>query len=379
MSGSASTRLRWKASASALVVLAVLTGCSNQGSAVITPGASAPGSQAPTGSGPGSTTGGVLRLLTWEGYDDPALVAAFEDATGAVVEPTYVGSVDELYTKTKTAGATYDLVFPDSSAMARYIDEGLIQPIDETLVPNLSNRLRFWAAQDYNVRDGRLYGVPFASGSTPLLYDTTVFPAAPSSWSVLWDPAYAGRIAGLDDSNPMIVITALYLGLDDPFALSDGEFDMVADALREQIALARQYYAGFDEGVTLFSSGEAVVGVSMEPGMYKDINEAGGSFAETIPQEGAIEWVDNGAIPVGAARPDLAHRYLDLALTTDVQATFVRDYSFFPIVDVSAALTPEELAAIGDIDAVAERLILLKTPEDPERRNRVWLEARAGA
>lgn len=379
MRGRTTSRLRRNVSAGGLVLLGALLGCSTPGSSSTTPEASpsgTPGSAQPTAS---PTAGGTVRLLTWEGYDDPGLVAAFEAATGATVEPTYVGSVDELYTKTKTAGANFDLVFPDSSAMARYIDEGLIQPIDESLVPNLADRLAFWANQEYNVRDGRLYGVPFASGSTPLLYDTTVFPTAPSSWSVLWDEAYKGRIAGLDDSNPMIVITALYLGLDDPFDLSEEEFAMVDDALRKQIALARQYYAGFDEGVTLFSSGEAVVGVSMEPGMYKDINEAGGSFAETIPKEGAIEWVDNGAIPVGAARPDLAHRYLDLALTTEAQTTFVRDYSFFPIVDVTDALTAEERAAIGDIDAVAERLILLESPEDPERRNRVWLEARAGA
>lgn len=357
-----------------LLVTLALMGCGGSGAA--SPSTTSP---PPTQASGSPTEGGVLRMLTWEGYDDAGLVTAFEEATGATVQPTYVGSVDELYTKTKTSGSNYDLVFPDSSAMARYIDEGLVQPIDEDLVPNLSNRLEFWSGQTYNVRDDRLYGVPFASGSTPLLYDTTVFPSAPTSWSVLWDPTYAGRIAGLDDSNPMIVITALYLGLPDPFALSDSEFEQVSAALKEQIALARQYYAGFDEGVSLFSSGEAVVGVSMEPGMYKDINEAGGAFAETIPEEGAIEWVDNGAIPVGAARPDLAQRYIDLALTPEVQATFVRDYSFFPIVDVADQLTPEELGGIGDFETVAKRLILLKTPEDPERRNRIWLEARAGA
>ena len=295
------------------------------------------------------------------------------------METTYVGSVDELYTKTKTSGASFDLVFPDSSALPRYISEGLVQALDRTRIPNLETMLPFWSGQTFNVVDGQTYAVPFASGNTPLLYDRTVFPTAPDTWGVLWDPANKGRIAGLDDSNPMIVITAMYLGLPDPFTLSDSEFDQVRQALVAQRDLARQYYAGFDEGVGLFSSGEAVVGVSMEPGMYKDINEAGGNFGETIPSEGAIEWVDSAAIPVGAASVDLAYRYIDLALTPETQATFAVDYSFFPIVDVSTALTPEQAAQVGDFDELSKRLLLLKAPEDAARRNQMWLEVRAGA
>jgi hypothetical protein len=40
-----------------------------------------------------------LRVLTWEGYAEPEWVAPFEEATGATVSASYVGSVDEMFAK----------------------------------------------------------------------------------------------------------------------------------------------------------------------------------------------------------------------------------------------------------------------------------------
>ena len=72
-----------------------------------------------------------LRVLTWEGYAEPDWVDPFQTAAGAKVNVVYTGSVDEMFAKMQgSKGADFDVVAFDTSSFARYIDGGLIQPID---------------------------------------------------------------------------------------------------------------------------------------------------------------------------------------------------------------------------------------------------------
>src|SRR5688572_700406 len=83
---------------------------------------------------------GELRVLTWEGYAEPEWLEPFEEATGATVSVSYVGSVDEMFAKMQgSQGADFDVVAFDTSSFARYIDGNLIQPLDMAKLPNVSN------------------------------------------------------------------------------------------------------------------------------------------------------------------------------------------------------------------------------------------------
>ena len=47
------------------------------------------------------------------------------------------------------------------------------------------------------MRDGKVYAIPFAFDSIGLIYDTDKVKPAPTSWNVLWDPKYKGKVLGL--------------------------------------------------------------------------------------------------------------------------------------------------------------------------------------
>ena len=80
--------------------------------------------------------------------------------------------------------------------------------------------------------DGGYYGVPISWGSLGLIYDVDEFgEGGVDSWAVMHDPANAGKMIVLDDTNNNIVNTAIYLGMDNPYNLSEAEMEQVKQTL----------------------------------------------------------------------------------------------------------------------------------------------------
>jgi putative spermidine/putrescine transport system substrate-binding protein/spermidine/putrescine transport system substrate-binding protein len=323
---------------------------------------------------------GELRLLGWAGYDDPSWIKPFEQKYNAKVTMTYVGAVDELFTKAKTQTGNYDIAFPDSSMVPRYIQNALLQPLDQSRLPNWKNMLPFWQKQNYYRSNGQVYAVPYTGGATPIMYNKTLVPNPPGSWSFLWDQAYAGKLGMLDDSNNSIVIAALKLGLPNPFNLSPSDFTQVKAALEQQAPLIRKYITGGEEEANLFASGEVVAAPEMEPGIAAGLNAQGGKYqyAELFPAEGALGWVDNAVLLKDAPNPDLAYAFLNYALTGTVQGGLVSKYSFLPVIDVTPYVTADIAKKVADVGTIFDNLQLLQAPENPEMRVQIWNEVRAG-
>src|SRR5215475_9550349 len=138
----------------------------------------------------------TLSLLVWEGYADESFIKPFEQAHNCKVSASYMGSSDELVSKLRGgAASSYDVISPSSDVAAMIVRSGLAEPLD---LANFSEYSRLSA----KLRDsslvkagGKTFGVPFMWGPNPILYDTTAFPVAPESWSILWDPKLKGKIS----------------------------------------------------------------------------------------------------------------------------------------------------------------------------------------
>ncbi len=125
----------------------------------------------------------------------------------------YCGSADEMFAKMQgSQGADFDLVSFDTSLFPRYVDAKLIQPIDMAKIPNFKNMAPEFASVKSVMRGDDRYGMPFAWGSLPLVYDTEAFPTPPESWEVMWDPQYAQQMLWMDDANNSISVAALDRG-----------------------------------------------------------------------------------------------------------------------------------------------------------------------
>ena len=311
-----------------------------------------------------------LRMLTWEGYADEQWVKAFEEKTGAKLSVTYTGSVDEIFAKmTASDGADFDVIAIETSSYKRLTELKLLQALDLAKLPNAKNLMPAFQKVSAIEFDGKTYAAPFAWGSIPLIYNADTFKTAPDSWEVLWDPNNKGKVIVMDDANNAIVTAALTLGIKDPFNLSDADFKAVKEKLLAQKKIVASYYAGFDDGVSLFAGGGIDLMMSMGEPQAPMLGKKGMNVGLTIPKEGAIGWIDCWAITKGCRDVDLAHAWIDFMLQKEV-GTYISEKTGY-----GNTTNAEANAKIG-LD-YSEKLVFLQAPEDFARRIELWNEIKA--
>ncbi|MDE0524665.1 MAG: extracellular solute-binding protein [Boseongicola sp.] len=307
-----------------------------------------------------------VRLFSFEGYAEPEWVESFEAETGCSVSAAYTGSVDEMFAKMAGSdGADYDLISIDTSIIQRYVDNGLIIPFDMSMVPNTANLLESFTNVAEVMSGGETYGVPMAWGSLGLIYDTEAFPDGVDSWEALWDPANAGHVLALDDANNNVTNAAIVLGIDDPFNLSDEDFDAVKQKLIDQKQYLISYYAGFEEGVNIWDTSEASLMFSMGEFQAVELANRGYDVVYSIPEEGGIGWLDTWALSKGVQDAECAHKWANHYLNGDTGPIMTELKGYGNTTDESPGLD------------YADKLIWLRPVEDFDRRVQVWNEVKA--
>ena len=314
----------------------------------------------------------TLRLLTWEGYADAAWVKPFEEKTGAKCNIVYVGSADEMFAKMQgSKGADFDVLTFDTSIFKRYIDANLLQPIATGKIANAANLAAAFKAVAPIMRGDKHYGMPFAWGSLPLVYDKAAFPAPPDSWQLLWDPKYAQQVISQDDANNCVTLAAIALGIKDPFNLTDPQFQQIKTKLIEMKKNLLTYYAGFDDGVSIFAQSKIKLMYSMGEPQVPKLKEKGIDAAFTIPKEGAIGWLDCWTLSAGAKDLDLAHAWINACLDKSVGA-YLSDKEKY-------GNTTNDEANTRNGVTYGDKLIWLQTPESLEKRTAIWNEVKAAS
>lgn len=295
-----------------------------------TPAPTIQGTQPPTaGVKPLASVGtgeGDLFIITMEGYADSSWVAPFTKATGCKITPKYVASVDEIVKAMKDGGGgQWDLVSATGDAALQLIYSGDVNPMNTGLVPEFNNFQPVFKSPPYNTVNGIHYGISLQWGPNTLLYNTKKFVNPPTSWSVIYDAASKGLITVPD--NPMqIADAALYLSksqpalnIKDPYELNQKQFDAAVALLKQQRALIKRYWALVSDEISMFQTGEVVVG-SASPYQTTQLKAAGAPVADTIPAEGATAWGDSWMIAAKAPHPNCAYLWTAYVSTPKVQA-----------------------------------------------------------
>jgi len=311
-----------------------------------------------------------LRVLAWEGYAEPEWVDAFKKDTGAEVKIVYVGSADEMFAKMQGShGADFDVLTFDTSIFSRYIDAGLLAPLDLSKMQNAGNLAPEFRKVAAIVRGDKQFGLPFAWGSLPMVYDADAFPTPPESWAVMWDPQFAQKLICQDDANNCITWGALVLGLPNPYNLSDADFDKVKKKLIDQKKLLLSYFAGFDEGVNMFVENGIKVMYSMGEPQVPALKKKGVNAALTIPKEGAPGWLDCWVMSAGVKDRDLAHQWINGCLAKSVGKVLTNKAGYGNTTNI------EVNKAAGF--TYGDKLSWLQKAENYEKRVAVWNEVKA--
>ncbi len=271
-----------------------------------------------------------LTMIIWEGYSDESWAAPFEEANDAVVDATFAGTGDEMFAAMQgSGGSTYDLVSASSDLPRRLYDADLLMEIDPSQLSNFDSLYPQFQKPPYITFEDKLYGVNFAWGPTLLLYNPDEVASEPTSWNVLLDEQYSGKIATW---NYPLQIGQYALLLDpkpeNPFELTDEQLAQVKDMLVKQRPLIRKYWDLGGEVAELYLNGEIVVSDGW-PYITQQIKGSEGSIVQTTPEEGVTGWSDSWCISKNAANPELALKWADWMIGPEAQKgiTEVMNYS----------------------------------------------------
>ncbi len=326
----------------------------------------------------------LLSLLVWEGYADPLFVRDFEEKHHCKVSASYMGSSDELLAKLKGGSASnYDVISPSSDIATTVVKSGLAVPLDLSRIPSYG-RLSPKLTSLPLVRDeGKVYGLPFTWGPNPLLYDTTAFLKPPSSWTVLWDPKYRGRISAWDELST-VYMGAQVLGYDKPdpsalYNLSDEQLEKVKQKLLELKPNIRKYWSTGGELINLFESHEIVAAMGW-PLMTNQLRKRNFPIGETIPMENTTGWIDHLMITAASEHKDLAYEFLEYMVEAKTQK-LVADVTGYVPANPRAAefMTPEEKRDLhlDDLDHYMERIYFWRHVPRRDKYNQIWNEIKA--
>jgi putative spermidine/putrescine transport system substrate-binding protein len=280
---------------------------------------------------------GQLNLVLWDGYADKSWVDPFTATTGCKVNQKPAGSSDEMVSLMKDGGGgQWDMVSASGDADLRLIYGGDVKPMNTSLIPDFNNFQTYFKAPPYNTILGVHYGISLQWGPNTLLYSTKKFPQAPTSWSVIYDPANKGLVT-VPDNPIQIADAALYLsktqpglGIKDPYELTQKQFDASVALLKQQRPLIKKYWGLATDEITLFQNGDVTVGAAW-PFQTIQLKAAGAAVADTIPTEGATGWADTWMLATKAPHPNCAYLWTKWVSTPKVQAMQALSFGETPV------------------------------------------------
>lgn len=338
----------------------------------------------------------TLRLLVWGRYAPPEDVAQFrayiQDKYG--VSLTFrireVADEDEFFKAARSSQESEqaDLISPSKSVLKHFkwnmIKQGLVLPLRLDNIPNFTALHPYFQNLPDIRQDGELFGVPYAWGPYGILYNTQVFKQPPRSWSIFWDPQYAGRygINGTSPGGENVVVAALMEGVarDQVFDIEKFNTPGVVRRLQALADNSKVQWAGESHGGHLkglaFGAGWG--------GGLAEVKTMGETWKLTVPDEGASGWIDVWAITQHLRDKPLlrqiAEEYINFFISAEKQAeVVVRKTTTFPVnFDSRRYLTAEEIEASRiDDPQMLERLVFLRalSKRDYNGLKLLWYQA----
>lgn len=300
---------------------------------------------------------GQVNIIAWAGYiedgtTDPAYdwVTSFEEETGCEVNVKVAGTSDEMVSLMQE-GSGFDLVTASGDASLRLIHGDTVQPVNLDLIPSfdtVDERLQDaeWHTVD---RDGdgeaEHYGTPYQWGSDVLMYNTDAFGnETPDSWSVVYEEqdlpdgqTNSGRIEAYD--GPIALATAAVylrsaqpeLGIEDPYALNQEQFEAAVNLAVQQRKLVSNYWHDAFIQIDDFTN-EGIAASTSWPFQVNLLQAEGVPIASTIPQEGATGWADTTMLHRDAPNPNCAYMWMEHSLDPKVQGDLASWFGSVPAV-----------------------------------------------
>jgi spermidine/putrescine transport system substrate-binding protein len=286
--------------------------------------------------------------FTWSGYDLPEFYPGYVEKYGMSPQTPLFGDNAETFAKMR-AGFQVDVTHPCAgSQITRFRDAGLLQTIDTSRLSNWPDLIPALTDLEGSVTDEGTWFVPVDWGQTSITYRTDIvdWKGEPESWSLLWDPEYAGRLSVIDAAEDAWWCAAVYAGVD-VNNLTEPDLEKVKVLLEEQRPLLRFYSSDMTTVDQAMATGELVAAMTWNSSPWT-LADQGVPVKFADPKEGALTWVCGLVIASGAPHEDKAYDLIDAIISPAAGEFLIGDYGYgHSNAKAFEAFSEEELAARG--------------------------------
>ena len=265
-----------------------------------------------------------VRVYNWSDYIDEALLEKFEADTGLELVYDVFDSNEVLETKMLAGGSGYDVVVPSGTFLQRQIAAGAFQQLDKSKLPNLENMWDVVEARTEQYDPENSYSINYMWGTTGIganigkVQEVLGADAPVASLSLIFEPGNMEKLQEcgvhfLDAPTEMIPAALQYIG-EDPDS-KDPEVLAKAEGI---LAAVRPYVQKFhsSEYINALANGDICVAFGWSGDILQARDRAyeadnGVEVVYNAPNEGALMWFDQMAIPTDAPNPEGAHVFLN--------------------------------------------------------------------
>ena len=241
-------------------------------------------------------SGAVLNVYNWGVYMDDGkgedgdgsyideettmnVNAAFEqyykETYGEEIKVQYTTyeNNEAMYAKLSAGGANYDIVVPSDYMINRMIKEGMLEKLEFSNIPNYQNIDDQFKDGSWQYDPTGEYSVTYTWGTVGIVYDANVVTEEVSSFDILWDEKYAGKILMMNNPRDTFAVALAKNGKSLNSANAD-DWEQAYEDLERQKPLVQAYVT--DECFEKMQNGEA----SLAPAYCGDFLIMEGDTAE---------------------------------------------------------------------------------------------------
>ena len=319
----------------------------------------------------------ILNVYNWSDYIAEDTLKNFEKETGIKVRYDNFDNNEIVHAKLVAGKSGYDIVVPSSHWAKLQVDGGLLAKIDKSKIPNLKYLDPAVQAQLARLDPGNDYMVNWLWGYTTIGINVDKvkatlgsLPMPANAWDLFFKPEYISKLKGcgvsvLDSASEVLPAALHYLGKP-PYSKLPADYQAAGQLLKT----VRPH-------VSLFSSSGYINdlangSICMALGWSGDINiarqraiegQTGQKIEALLPATGGLLFFDVMVVPVDAAHPGNAHKFMNYLLRPEVHAALTNKVFYAnPNLESKKFIKPE-VANNPSVFLSKDNLEKMKAPE----------------
>lgn len=263
---------------------------------------------------PATAEENIVNIYNWSNYISSDVLKEFTQETGIKVNYTTYDSNETLYAKLKANPHTgYDVIVPSTYFVDRMRQQGMLQALDKSRLPNFKNLNPALLNKPYDPDNH--YSIPYFWTSTGVVINSKIHPVQQlQAWADFWNSRYRNQLLLLDDVHEVFSMALMVLG----YSANDTDPEHIRLAYLKLRQLMPNVRLFNNDGVkSLFIDEDLSVGMAWNGDIYQAAQE-NPALRFIYPKEGFVISIDSMAIPIGASHVNNAYIFINFILRPDI-------------------------------------------------------------